>query len=606
MKKILFQYAAVLASLTLLLFTMCTTPVANGGTEVGNPKISAMLYNPGGSPAANAKVRFYPIHYNPRTGSLAKALAAGVDSTTTDAKGNYTAKLDTGMYNVLAAGDSGVVYQDSITVVKDSTIHPPADTLKAPGTIRGVVRLQPGDDARKVFILAMGTNTFSSPSDSVGNFSLANMADGRYSVRIISILDNYGVLDTSLSIRAGKNDTLADTIVLPFTGIPTPKGLTISYDTLKQIVTLAWTKADTALVKSYNVYRRNVDSNTVAVRINASPVADTVYRDSTGVQGTTYEYLVAAVNRSSTEGTKSAAAGVKVVSGFALAASIGTKGSSDNQLFMPRNAKSTRSFYVVLDVVDPYPSAVKAKLFDFNGSFIRAFTVRQNSNADYLYQLNSAIDSQSNIYVAFKDTTYEYDTSGNLLAAFPLAISDFEIAKTFLQANGSVRLYSLDTLSQRVIVQNLTGGVVSAFSISIPSYAVGNITADAAGNSYVADNSSMKIYKYDPSGNLVVSWGSKGVGFGKLGSIQGIVADNAGRLFVNDEVNSQVQIFNTSGAFIGHFSTFFNTKKWQGTVNDNSEPVNLFLNTDSSLGILEGNVYDEIHVFKPLSSINLP
>jgi len=55
---------------------------------------------------------------------------ASADSATTDSTGNYSVKLDTGTYNVLASGDSGVVYQDSITVTKDSAIRPPADTLK--------------------------------------------------------------------------------------------------------------------------------------------------------------------------------------------------------------------------------------------------------------------------------------------------------------------------------------------------------------------------------------------------------------------------------------------------------------------------------------------
>lgn len=175
----------ILVAVGTLYIQSCTrNNIAGNSTQTGNPTVTAMLYNPGGSPAAHAKVRFYPVNYNPQTGGLAKTLATTVDSTTTDAHGNYTAKLDTGIYNVLATGDSGVVYQDSITVIKDSAVHPPADTLKAPGSLTGVIRLQPGDDARKVFILAMGTNILTSPSDAAGNFSLANMAHGRYSVRI--------------------------------------------------------------------------------------------------------------------------------------------------------------------------------------------------------------------------------------------------------------------------------------------------------------------------------------------------------------------------------------------------------------------------------------
>ena len=168
-----------------------------------------------------------------------------MDSTTTDASGNYAAKLDTGTYNVLAAGDSGVVYQDSITVVKDSTVHPPADTLKAPGSIRGIIRLQPGDDARTVFILFMGTNVLNMPEDAIGNFSVANMAEGTYRVRFLTTLDAYVPKDTVLSASAGRTDSVPHDIVLQYTGIPVAGGFMFSYDTLKQIVTLTWNKPTT-------------------------------------------------------------------------------------------------------------------------------------------------------------------------------------------------------------------------------------------------------------------------------------------------------------------------------------------------------------------------
>ena len=181
----------LLAALPVLLFMTCTkNDIAGNSTQTGNPSVTAMVYNPGGTPAAHARIRFYPVHYNPRTGT-AKALAAVVESTTTNASGNYSAKLDSGAYNVLGAGDSGVVYQDSITVIKDSTIHPPADTLKAPGSIKGVVRLQPGDDARTVFIIFTGTNILNMPEDAVGN--LLSCKYGRGDVQS-EVLDHAGCI----------------------------------------------------------------------------------------------------------------------------------------------------------------------------------------------------------------------------------------------------------------------------------------------------------------------------------------------------------------------------------------------------------------------------
>jgi uncharacterized protein (TIGR02145 family) len=286
--------AAVLSLLAIIAILLCITcsraPTAGTATETEN--VAAMLYNPGGSPAAHAKVRFYPVNYNPATGGLAKTLAAAPDSTTTDARGNYTAKLDTGTYNILASGDSGVVYRDSITVARDSTIHPPADTLKTPGGIRGRVRLQPGADARTVFILFLGTNTFGTPDDSTGKFTITNMAQGTYKVRILTTLDAYVPKDTVLSVTAGMVDSLAHDIVLQYTGVPGPTGLTVSYDTLRQTVILAWTGADTSLIAGYNVYRTIVGQNFSLITQTPLPDTVTTYRDSTVSVGTTYAYMV--------------------------------------------------------------------------------------------------------------------------------------------------------------------------------------------------------------------------------------------------------------------------------------------------------------------------
>ena len=282
-----------LASLTvcLFLFVTCTNNVTGNSKKNEKQTIPAMLYNPGGSPAVHAKVRFFPINYNPHTGSLSKKLASA-DSATTDSTGNYSVKLDTGTYNVLATGDSGVVYQDSIIVTKDSAIRPPADTLKVPGGLRGRVHLQPGDDARTVFILFMGTNTWGTPDDSTGKFTVTNMAQGMYRVRVLTTLDAYVPKDTALSVAAGKVDSLAHDIVLQYTGIPRPTGLIVSYDTLRQTVILAWTGADTSLITGYNVYRA-VKGQNLAL-ITQTPLPDTVktFRDSTVTVGTTYQYTV--------------------------------------------------------------------------------------------------------------------------------------------------------------------------------------------------------------------------------------------------------------------------------------------------------------------------
>jgi len=317
-KMIIRMTTFILVAAALLLLECSNSPVASGS---GSTTETAMIYNPGGSPAVGAKVRFYPVNHVPKAG-LPKA-AASIDSATTDKNGNFTVTLDTGTYNMLVSGDSGLSYQDSITIKRDTT-RVPEDTLGAPGSIKGVVRLQPGDDARTVFILFMGTNTWGTPDDSTGKFTVASMAEGTYRVRILTTLDLYTPKDTVLSFTTGKVDTLPNDIVLQYTGIPVPSGMRISYDTLKQIVKLIWNKPVTGRpVKGFNVYRMNVDSNTTLAAINSHLVTDTTYSDSTGVQDLTFEYRVATVDTNGTEGVKSAGISILIASAFQLATEIG-------------------------------------------------------------------------------------------------------------------------------------------------------------------------------------------------------------------------------------------------------------------------------------------
>lgn len=285
-----YIYLTTLAA-CLSMFLTCTDNVTGNNNKDDINTVPAMLYNLDGSPAVHAKVRFFPVNYNPRSSNLSKKMAI-VDSATTDSTGNYSVKLDPGKYNVLATGKSGVVYQSAITVSKDSTINPPVDTLKSPGGLSGRVKLQPGDDARTVFILFMGTNIWVTPDDSMGNFTALNMAQGTYKVRILTTLDQYVPKDTTLSITSGVIDTLQNNITLKYTGIPKPAGVIVSYDTLRQTVILEWSGVDTSIITGYNVYRAIKGQNLSL--LTQTPLADTVttFHDSTVSVGKTYQYEV--------------------------------------------------------------------------------------------------------------------------------------------------------------------------------------------------------------------------------------------------------------------------------------------------------------------------
>ena len=306
-----YKTAVVLSAiipLSLILHCMLN-PI--GGTDTGNPNIAGVLYNKDGSRAKNAKVRVIPSDYNPRNGSSA---LMRFDSTITDDTGGYYFdSLPADTYNVFGSGEKGVSYQDSIAVVQDAKIRIPSDTLKAPGSLQGVVRLQPGDDCRTVFVIMMGTTMWTMPVDSLGNFSLSNCAEGDYHVRVITTLDQYQPMDMVITVLSGKNKVLSDTIVQKYTGIPIPTGVRLVYDTLKQLVTLIWDKADPTLVKGYCVYQSNVDLNTTFEQIHQSLITATTFTDSFTLANTTYSYKICAVDNGDNKGRLSAGVTVSIV-----------------------------------------------------------------------------------------------------------------------------------------------------------------------------------------------------------------------------------------------------------------------------------------------------
>lgn len=297
-KTVLFSFVSILAALFV---SHCSDsgPTAGGGTQVGNAMTYGYVYNSNNTPAAGARVRFIPVAYNPRGSSGLK-----IDSTVTDSRGYYQlSELGSGKYNVLASNETGASFRDSVEVVEDTT-NVGKDTLRTPGSIHGVVKLVPPVDSAMVFVILLGTNTYCM-ADANGEFVINNLGHGIFNALVLSSVPDYSSVGVEWEVNSGDTTVLADTLELAWQGVPRVTGLSLGYDTLKQIVTITWGKIDTAIVKGYIVYRRNVDSNTVFTRINAVLLSDTLYRDSTGIQNMTYEYKVSVLSKADMEGIKS-------------------------------------------------------------------------------------------------------------------------------------------------------------------------------------------------------------------------------------------------------------------------------------------------------------
>ncbi|MFC1586421.1 hypothetical protein ACFL5V_12810 [Fibrobacterota bacterium] len=277
-------------------------------TETENvATIAGRLVDENDNPAKNAKVTIYTADHNPNP-VLAKK-AEIIDIVRTDDNGEFqTDSLTNGFYNVIGEGDGDLSFEDSVEVSDDSATKLPDEILKAPGSLSGVIRLQPNHDSRTVFILVFGTSTFTAPTDSVGNFKLENLAEGTYNVRILSTLDDYKPKDTTFTITSGEDETLPDTLSLDFTGIPVVTGLKIDYDSLNQVVTLTWNQVEEDLISGYHVYRKLPTTEEYSLAVD-SLLTETTFVDnlSNGLEkGETYQYIVKAVDSDGNEGLNSA------------------------------------------------------------------------------------------------------------------------------------------------------------------------------------------------------------------------------------------------------------------------------------------------------------
>jgi hypothetical protein len=285
-----------------------------GSTTTGNTgkgTISGRVLNAKGEGVANARVRVVSVDHNPGPGGAGAGEIA--DVVLTSKEGTFrTDSLADGLYNLLDEKAGELSFQDSVAVDGDSPALAGDDVLRPPGSLSGVVRLQPGHDSRTIFLILMGTTTLVLPMDSVGNFRLNNLAEGEYRLRILSTLDAYKPLDTVVAIFSGIQGILRDTLRLEYKApageIPVVGSLRVAYDSARIAATLTWRKTDPASTVSYRVYRRQGES--AYVKLNQAPLADTVFVDdwSAGLfPGNHYEYAVTVVDPRGDEGRKTEA-----------------------------------------------------------------------------------------------------------------------------------------------------------------------------------------------------------------------------------------------------------------------------------------------------------
>lgn len=79
---------------------------------------------------------------------------------------------------------------------------------------------------------------------------------------------------------------------------------------------------------------------------------------------------------------------------------------------------------------------------------------------------------------------------------------------------------------------------------------------DAAERLYVTDEYNHRITVFDGQGNFLHKWGTPGAGPGELNGPAGIAVGNGGDVYVVDQHNARVQRYANDGAFVGQWGSF--------------------------------------------------
>jgi len=485
----------ILLMLVILgLFTMCfhnsnDEKTTGTGSETENAIVSGYLYTEAGDPSANTKVRFIPVGFNSNTGAMAKRTEADTLSTTTNDNGWYGADdLVPDTYNVYGeATDGNLSLINSVVITEDTLVIEP-DTVKAPGSLTGFIKLREGHSATKVQIIVRGSIRPIDFGNEDASFNLSNLAEGEYAVRFFSSDDIYGNLDTTFTIIAGETLVISDSIVMPLL-IPIPTNFTLMYDTLKQMVNLSWDKMDEEKVSGYMVSRQ-IEGEAV-VELTAVAIMDTFFVDSSAVQDETYEYSVASVGASEKIGEKGVELAVTIKSKFKLIATYGKGRGTENGFFTAIRSVAVDNDGNIYSADDDNHRIQK---FDSTGNFLLAWGTQGSNEGEFNRPWDIGIDSANFIYVvdSKNDRIQKFDSDGNFV----------------LQWGGFQSPYDIDINNGHVFVGERQGRKIQKFDLL--GNLLFNIPIENGVNSVAANDSLIfviegdsRILKYNALGVLI-------------------------------------------------------------------------------------------------------
>jgi peptidylamidoglycolate lyase len=82
-----------------------------------------------------------------------------------------------------------------------------------------------------------------------------------------------------------------------------------------------------------------------------------------------------------------------------------------------------------------------------------------------------------------------------------------------------------------------------------------NVAFRSNGNVYVSDGYvNSRVVEFNPAGEFVRKWGSKGTGEGQFDLVHDVAVDQQGRIYVADRNNERIQVFSEEGKFLAQWN----------------------------------------------------
>jgi streptogramin lyase/DNA-directed RNA polymerase subunit RPC12/RpoP len=195
--------------------------------------------------------------------------------------------------------------------------------------------------------------------------------------------------------------------------------------------------------------------------------------------------------------------------------------------------------------------------FDPAGQFLQLTNIQPDDN-DYSTVSDLANDYNGRLLVARRGDILIYNTAagasadGALVGTIPGAFPDtwygalaVDPANTIYALHTSAGELDLIKIASSGQVQwrkpQITEGLVKNTEIST----VRRLAVDGLGKIYLLDEAQNQVYQFDPEGNFVDRFGSKGDGPGLLDNPEDLIVDGQGRIYVLDQ--DGIEVFDNSG-----------------------------------------------------------